>query len=155
MITSISKSTRSALTGGGLAGYKLVEYGTAICRASVLEGGAPMVLGTSGVKSNYAYKRGVADPIFKDTGSLIQYTNVLVGFTDEDCKEDIAMRPYIILEDENGDTVTIYGGIVYRSIGYIAYQNRKAFTPGSAAYEYVWNIIHYVYGKQYDADYKK
>ena len=67
----------------------------------------------------------------------------------------IAMRPYIILEDENGDTVTIYGGIVYRSIGYIAYQNRKAFTPGSAAYEYVWNIIHYVYGKQYDADYKK
>ena len=155
MITSISKSTRSALTGGGLAGYKLVEYGTAICRASVLEGGAPMVLGTSGVKSNYAYKRGVADPIFKDTGSLIQYTNVLVGFTDEDCKEDIAMRPYIILEDENGNTVTIYGGIVYRSIGYIAYQNRKAFTPGSAAYEYVWNIIHYVYGKQYDADYKK
>lgn len=155
MITSISKSTRSALTGGGLAGYRLVEYGTAICRASVLEGGAPMVLGTSGVKSNYAYKRGVADPIFKDTGSLIQYTNVLVGFTDEDCKEDIAMRPYIILEDENGDTVTIYGGIVYRSIGYIAYQNRKAFTPGSAAYEYVWNIIHYVYGKQYDADYKK
>ena len=155
MITSISKSTRSALTGGGLAGYKLVEYGTAICRASVLEGGAPMVLGTSGVKSNYAYKRGVADPIFKDTGSLIQYTNVLVGFTDEDCKEDIAMRPYIILEDENGNTVTIYGGIVYRSIGFIAYQNRKAFTPGSAAYEYVWNIIHYVYGKQYDADYKK
>ena len=155
MITSINKSTRSALSGNGLAGYRLVEYGTALCRASVLEGGAPMVLGTSGVKSNYAYKRGVADPVFKDTGSAIQYTNVLVGFTDEDCKEDIAMRPYIILEDENGDTVTIYGGIVYRSIGYIAYQNRKAFTPGSAAYEYVWNIIHYVYGKQYDADYKK
>ncbi|MGN1026777.1 MAG: leucine-rich repeat domain-containing protein [Faecousia sp.] len=155
MITSISKSVRSALTGGGLAGYKLVEYGTALCRASVLEGGAPMVLGTSGVKSNYAYKRDVADPIFKDTGSAIQYTNVLVGFTDEDCKEDIAMRPYIILEDENGDTVTIYGGIVYRSVGYIAYQNRSAFTPGSAAYQYVWDIIHYVYGDQYDADYKK
>ena len=154
MITSISKSTRSALMGDGLAGYKLVEYGTAICRASALEGGAPMVLGTPGVKSNYAYKRDVADPIFKDTGSLIQYTNVLVGFTDEDCKEDIAMRPYITLEDENGDTVTLYGGIVYRSIGYIAYQNRNAFAPGSNAYNYVWNIIHYVYEDQYDADYK-
>ncbi|MDY4490709.1 MAG: leucine-rich repeat domain-containing protein [Candidatus Faecousia sp.] len=154
MITSISKSTRSALMGDGLAGYKLVEYGTAICRASALEGGAPMVLGTPGVKSNYAYKRGVADPIFKDTGSLIQYTNVLVGFTDEDCKEDIAMRPYIILEDEKGETVTLYGGIVYRSIGYIAYQNRNAFAPGSNAYNYVWDIIHYVYGDQYDADYK-
>ena len=154
MITSVSKSTRSALMGDGLAGYKLVEYGTALCRASALEGGAPMVLGTPGVKSNYAYKRGVADPIFKDTGSLIQYTNVLVGFTDEDCKEDIAMRPYIILEDGNGDTVTLYGGTVFRSIGYIAYQNRSAFAPGTAAYDYVWNIIHYVYGDQYDADYK-
>ena len=154
MITSISKSTRSSLMGDGLAGFKLVEYGTALCRASALEGGAPMVLGTPGVKSNYAYKRGVADPIFKDTGSLIQYTNVLVGFSDEDCKEDIAMRPYIVLEDENGETVTIYGGTVYRSIGYIAYQNRNAFAPGTAAYDYVWNIIHYVYGDQYDADYR-
>ena len=154
MITSINKGTRSALMGDGLAGYTLVEYGTALCRASALAGGSPLVLGTAGVKSNHAYKQGVADPIFKDTGSLIQYTNVLVGFTDEDCREDIAMRPYIILADEAGETVTIYGGIVYRSIGYIAWQNRNAFTPGSAAYEYVWNIIHYVYGDQYDADYK-
>ena len=155
MITSISKSTRSALAGSGLAGYKLVEYGTALCRAGVVDSGAPMVLGTPDVKSNYAYKRGVADPIFKDTGSAIQYTNVLVGFTDEDCKEDIAMRPYIILEDENGDTVTVYGGIVYRSIGYIAYQNRNAFPAGSDAYAYVWDIIHKVYGSQYDKEYKK
>ena len=50
--------------------------------------------------------------------------------------------------------VTIYGGTVYRSIGYIAYQNRNAFKTGSEAYNYVWNIIHYVYGDQYDADYK-
>ena len=154
MITSINKSTRSALMGDGLAGYTLVEYGTALCRASALQGGAPMVLGAPGVKSNYAYKKDVADPIFKDTGSLIQYTNVLVGFTDADCKEDIAMRPYIILKDAKGETVTIYGGIVYRSIGYIAYQNRSAFTPGSDAYNYVWDIIHYVYGSKYDADYK-
>ena len=154
MITSINKSTRSALSGNGLAGYTLVEYGTALCRAGVVDGGAPLVLGTPGVKSNYAYKRGVADPIFKDTGSAIQYTNVLVGFTDEDCKEDIAMRPYIILENEKGETVTLYGGTVYRSIGYIAYQNRNAFKTGSEAYNYVWNIIHYVYGDQYDADYK-
>ena len=154
MITSINKSTRSALMGDGLAGYTLVEYGTALCRAGTSGSSVSLVLGGTGVKSNHAYKKGVSDPIFKDTGSLIQYTNVLVGFTDEDCREDIAMRPYIILADETGETVTIYGGIVYRSIGYIAWQNRNAFTPGSAAYEYVWNIIHYVYGDQYDADYK-
>ena len=154
MITSINKSTRSALMGDGLAGYTLVEYGTALCRAGTSGSSVSLVLGGTGVKSNHAYKKGVSDPIFKDTGSLIQYTNVLVGFTDEDCREDIAMRPYIILADETGETVTIYGGIVYRSIGYIAWQNRNAFTPGSAAYEYVWNIIRYVYGDQYDADYK-
>ena len=154
MITSINQATRNALTGSGLAGFTLLEYGTALCRSSVLEGGAPLVLGTAGVKSNYAYLKDVADPVFKYTGGLIQYTNVLVGFSDEDCKEDIAMRPYIKLQDESGEVVTIYGGTVYRSIGYIAYQNRNAFKPGSEAYNYVWNIIHYVYGDQYDADYK-
>ena len=91
----------------------------------------------------------------KDTGALIQYTNVLVGFSMEECKKDIAMRPYMILESPDGEQVTIYGGIVHRSIGYIAYRNRDVFAPGSDAYEYVWNIIREVYGTEYDAEYKK
>ena len=154
MITSINQSTKKALTGKGLAGYTLVEYGTALCRASALADGQPMTLENSNVKYNYAYKKGVADPVFKYSGNLVQYTNVLVGFTDDDCKDDIAMRPYIILQDAEGETVTIYGGIIYRSIGYIAYQNRNAFAVGSDAYEYVWSIIHHVYGDEFDADYK-
>ena len=154
MITSITKDNKSALTGKGLAGYKLVEYGTALCWAKDLEGGKPMVLGQSYVKSNYAYKRGVADPVFATSGNLVQYTNVLVGFSLDQCKDDIAMRPYITLEDGNGQQITLYGGIVYRSIGYIAYQNRNVFKPGNASYDYVWEIIHHVYGKKYDADYK-
>jgi hypothetical protein len=114
----------------------------------------PPVLGKSYARSNYAYKRGVADPVFAYSGNLVQYTNVLVGFNLDQCKEDIAMRPYMILEDTEGKHVTIYGGTVYRSIGYIAYQNRGVFAPGSAAYNYVWEIIHHVYGNKYDADYK-
>ena len=153
MITSVDQNTRDALTGNGLAGFRLVEYGTLLAQTGKL-GSDPLVLGGANVRSNYAYRRGVADPVFKRVDGLIQYTNVLVGFTQENCKEDIAMRPYIILEDEAGQTYTIYGGIVYRSVGYIAYQNRNAFAPGSAAYQYVWDIIHYVYGDQYDADYK-
>ena len=46
------------------------------------------------------------------------------------------------------------GGTVYRSIGYVAYQNRNSFRPGTAAYDYVWEIIHYVYGSEYDSEYK-
>ena len=155
MITSVNQDTRNKLTGNGLAGFKLLEYGTLLAQTSKL-GDNPLVLGGGEyVKSNYAYKKGVADPVFKYTNGLIQYTNVLIGFTDEQCKEDIAMRPYMKLLDENGEEVVIYGGIVYRSIGYIAYQNRNAFQPRSAAYEYVWGIIHNVYGNQYDNEYKK
>ena len=154
MITSLTKSNKSALTGNGLAGYKLLEYGTALCFASDLDGGLPMILGETYVRSNFAYKRDVADPVFSYEGDLMNYTNVLVGFSLDQCKDDIAMRPYIILEDAQGNPVTLYGGIVYRSIGYVALQNRNVFKPGSGSYDYVWEIIHHVYGDQYDADYK-
>ena len=62
------------------------------------------------------------------------------------------MRPYITLKDAQGQTVTLYGGTVARSIGYIAWQNRDTYKPGTAGYKYVWNIIHAVYGDQYDSE---
>ena len=151
MITSVDGALKSALIKEGVYGLTLVEYGTVLARASAIGGGD---LTLQNGKSNYAYKRGVADPVFAYAGSLVQYTNVLVGFSDEDCKEDIAMRPYIILQDAAGSSYTLYGGMVYRSIGYVAYQNRNSFRPGTAAYDYVWEIIHYVYGSEYDSEYK-
>ena len=147
MITSIERNKKSDLTSGGLAGYKLLEYGTVLAWSSNLAGGNPLVLGRDYAKSNYAYKKGVADPVFAYAGNLMQHTNVLVGFTLDECKDDIAMRPYMILEDEHGEQMTIYGGIVHRSIGYIAWQNKDVFTPGSAAYNYVWEIIRHVYAE--------
>ena len=154
MITSLTKTNKTALTGKGLAGFKLLEYGTALCFASEIPQGDALVLGRDFTRSNYAYKKGVADPVFASTTDLIQYTNVLVGFSLDQCKDDIAMRPYIILEDAAGNQITLYGGTIYRSIGYIAYQNRTVFTPKTASYNYVWEIIHHVYGDKYDADYK-
>ena len=153
MITSLDKANREKLIQGTLAGFELVEYGTAVAWAQHLDQGYDLVLGSKATMSNYAYKRGEADPIFKDTGDLIQYTNVLVGFTMEQCKPDLAMRPYIILE-KDGKQITLYGGIVERSIGYIAYQNRDSFGNDTEAYEYVWEIIHSVYGNIYDKEYK-
>ena len=46
--------------------------------------------------------------------------------------------------------LSFYGGIVYRSIGYITYQNRNVFEPGTEEHNYIWAIIHYVYGHIYD-----
>ena len=151
MITSMEKSKKDSLTSEGLAGYTLKEYGTVVTWTSRLEGGNPLVLGRSYSLSNYAYKKGVADPVFAYNGSLMQYTNVLVGFNLDQCKDDIAMRPYMILTDAEGNDITLYGGIVQRSIGYIAAQNANTFDPvtESNAYKYVWDIIRHVYGEDY------
>ncbi len=147
MITSIEQNKKLNMTIGNLSGYTLQEYGTVLAWSSDLEGGNPLVLGPDYAKSNYAYKRGVADPIFAFSGTLMQYTNVLVGFSLDQCKDDIAMRPYMILKNAEGEEVTLYGGIVHRSIGYIAWQNKDVFTPGTDAYNYVWEIINHVYAQ--------
>ena len=56
------------------------------------------------------------------------------------------MRSYMKLQSPSGEEIILYGGPVHRSIGYIAYQNKSAFSKGSSAYNYVWDIIHAVYG---------
>ena len=141
MITGISETKRTALIGAqGLAGYTLEEYGTVVMRGV----GTPTLENSH----NFAYKKGKADPVFARAGGMIQYTNVLVGFSLEDCKDTLTLRPYIKLKDTTtGETVTLYGGCVSRSIGYIAKQNENTYQPGTAGYKYVHEIIDAVYGK--------
>ena len=139
MITSLTKEAKAALTKAGLAGYTLEEYGTVVAWSKEL-GDKPLTLSTG--SSNYAYRKGVSDPVFANVGNLTQYTNVLVwdSLPDEKYAMDIAMRPYIILS-KDGETVTLYGGTVSRSIGYVAQQNADTFPKGSAGYKYVHDII--------------
>ena len=153
MITSVPTDKKKTLISSSLAGYKLLEYGTLVAWDSDLNG-ASLTFESLNVKYAYAYKKGVADPVFNTTGGLTQYTNVLVGFSLEQCSPDLAMRPYMILETDDGAQITLYGGTVHRSIGYIAWQNRNVFSPGSASYAYIWDIIHGVYGDAYDSEYK-
>ena len=151
MITSIDQTNKDALTAAGLAGYTLEEYGTAIAWASQLGNTKPLTLGKSYVSSNYAYKKDVADPIFHSDDNVMQYTNVLVGFSLDQCSDDIAMRPYMILKDAEGNEITLYGGIVERSIGYIALQNQDTYAEGTEEYAYIMNIVNHVYGETSDA----
>lgn len=143
MITGISENARTALAGAqGLGGYTLEEYGTVVMRGV----GTPTLENSK--SHNFAYKKGKADPVFARVGGMIQYTNVLVGFGLEDCKDTLTLRPYIKLKDTTtGETVTLYGGCVSRSIGYIAKQNENTYQPGTAGYKYVHEIIDAVYGK--------
>ena len=141
MITAIDQNVKKSLVSkAGLAGYTLEEYGTVVQWADSL--GSDTLNLNSSDKQNYAYKKGKADPIFAKADGMIQYTNVLVGFTDAQCQPDLVMRPYIKLKDTATDeTVTLYGGCVTRSIGYVAWQNRDTYKPGTASYKYVWSII--------------
>ena len=144
MITSMDEKDKAALAGNGLAGYTLKEYGTAIAWADQLSSGKPLVLGKSHVRYNYAYsKEKGKDPIYDNKDGRMFYTNVLVGFGLNQCNDDIAMRPYMILEDAEGSEITLYGGIVERSIGYIAseIQKKNLYAPDSAEYEYLQKII--------------
>lgn len=143
MITGIGENARTALTGArGLGGYTLEEYGTVVMRGV----GTPTLENSK--SHNFAYKKGKADPIFSRANGMIQYTNVLVGFSLEDCKDMLTLRPYIKLKDvTTGETVTLYGGCVSRSIGYIAKQNENTYKPGTAGYKYIHEIIDAVYGK--------
>ena len=142
MIPSLTKQAKAARKKGELAGYTLEEYGTVAVWSSDLDN-QPLTLNTKKSRSNYAYKRGVSDPVFANVGALTQYTNVLVWDSLEAKKydEDIVMRPYIKLSNQAGETVTLYGGTVSRSIGYVAQQNANTFAKGTAGYKYVHEII--------------
>ena len=148
MITGIDQDVKKSLVSkAGLAGYTLEEYGTVVQWADTL--GSNTLNLNSSDKQNYAYKKGKADPVFARQDGKMLYTNVLVGFSLEDCAKDLVLRPYIKLKDmTTGETVTLYGGSVCRSIGYIAKQNENTYKPGSSGYKYVHKIIAAVYDQE-------
>jgi hypothetical protein len=151
LITGVPEDKKETLIQSGIDGWKLLEYGTLVAWDTEHPAGE-LLLDKKYSHSAVAYRRGKADPIFRSKDGLCEYTNVLVNLTDEKCVPQLVMRPYMKLERE-GETLVLYGGTVTRSIGYIASQNRNAFAPGTAAYAYLWHIIHYVYGTAYDKDY--
>ena len=139
MITGITQDNKKALTSkAGLSGYTLEEYGTVVMRGV----GTPTLENSQ--SHNFAYKKGKADPIFSRANGMIQYTNVLVGFSLDDCKDTLTLRPYIKLKDmTTGEIVTLYGGCVCRSIYQVAKQNENTYKPGTAGYKYIHKILDY------------
>ena len=144
MITALDEATKKALTGKGLAGYTLEEYGTVVSWTAALGNGSFLRLGESYARSNYAYRKGKADPVFARKNGIIQYTNVLVleNLTEADYDKDLTLRAYIRLRNtETGETVTLYGGTVTRSIYYVAQQNTDTYKSGTAGHKFVHKII--------------
>ena len=147
MITALDEATKKALTGKGLAGYTLEEYGTVVSWTDALGNDGFLRLGEDYAHSNYAYRKGKADPVFARKNGFIQYTNVLVleNLTEADYDKDLTLRAYIQLRNtETGETVTLYGGTVTRSIYYVAKQNADTYKSGTPGYKFVHKIINAV-----------
>ena len=147
MITALDEANKKALTGKGLAGYTLEEYGTVVSWTGALGNDSFLRLGEDYAHSNYAYRKGKADPVFARKNGIIQYTNVLVleNLTEADYNKDLTLRAYIRLRNtETGEIVTLYGGTVTRSIYYVAKQNDDTYKPGTAGYKFVHKIINAV-----------
>jgi len=158
IITSIPTTSRNSLLNTNLDGYKVMEYGTLMAWNTKLNGQEPVV-GRANVSKGRAYDRvNKINSLYKQGNGKYQYTNVLVGsYTDEECARDVAMRSYMIIRpttaSDSSKDIVIYGGTLYRSISYVALQNKAAFKPNTENYEYIFSLIKAGYPDVYDEEY--
>ena len=142
-----NKLMKGNLLTGNLEGYTLVEMGTlykwASSESELLRGAAASYVygGSAGEKfREYAQK-----------GTRSWFTGMLTEIPGdaETLNSDIVSRPYMVLE-RDGEQITLYGGVVQRSIYYVAKQNADHWATGTDFDNYVENIIatvEAVYGK--------
>ncbi len=143
--TGIAADVKAALTGAGLDGFQLVEYGTIVMTQSNMDKGYALVLGGEKVAGGRSYwtENGVTnDRVFETVDGRQRFTSVLVGLPATRYKTEFAFRGYIILQ-KDGVRYTLYGPPVARSIYYLAQRllDRGDYAPGSAEDVFLRGII--------------
>ena len=142
--SGISTALRDALTGDGVEGYRLTEYGTMSMAASNLEH-YPFVRDCEKVRSGRSYwtENGkLNDNITETVDGRHRFASVLTGVPDRQLGSEIAFRAYGVLVNEEGEEVLIYGPTMRRSIYTVAQQVAAAgeFKKGTAGFNYVQNL---------------
>lgn len=143
--TGISADTRAALTTGGVAGYKLKEYGTLVMNNAnrnqypMIKNGEKVLSGMSyGINSGGALE----DKIYETVSGRYRYTSVLVGLPADQYKVEYAFRGYAVLE-KDGTEIVIYGPIVAKSIYELAKQvlDMGTYQSGTEADAFLRKLI--------------
>lgn len=143
--TGISTDTRKKLTGGGISGYKLVEYGTLVM-TEANKSKYPFILGGNKVGTGRAYGKNssgkLEDFVYETVDGRYRYTSVLVGLPPEQYKTNFAFRGYLVLTKDGKNTI-IYGPPVAKNISDLAQQalNSGQYAKGSDAYKFLKKII--------------
>lgn len=143
--TGIEMGIREKLLGEGIEGYRLKEYGTLVMN-NANRAAYPMIKDGEKVAKGIAYGMGtdgtVIDNIFETANNRYRFTSVLVGLPAEQYKTDFAFRGYTVLT-KDGEDITIYGPIVYRSIYDLAEQalSLNLYEEGSDAWSFLKQLI--------------
>lgn len=150
-MTSVNRKDANALMGGNLiqtevmAGYRMTQAGTLFkwgtTADTVLTNGNAASSLVYGVEGESSFR------VFKKVGDRDWFTGMLTGLgTDkETLNKDLVSRPYAVLE-RDGETITIYGGTIQRSIYYVAKQNEN-WKVGTVYNDYIKKIIAAVEGQ--------
>ncbi len=144
--TGISADLRkNLLSSAGVNGFKLKEYGTLVMNNKNREQ-YPMIKDGEKVVSGISYGKDssgkLKDVVFETVDGRYRYTSVLIGIPATAYKTEYAFRGYIILE-KDGQTYTLYGPPVARSIYYLAdlLLERGSYQPGTAPHQFLEKII--------------
>jgi len=143
--TGISEELRNRLTGGGVNGYVLKEYGTLVMNNANRQA-YPMIKGGEKVASGMSYginaDGGLDDYIYERVDGRIRFTSVFVGLPTNQYKTEFAFRGYAVLE-KDGVRTTVYGPVMARSMYSLAEQvlGMGTYPEGSDAYNFLHQII--------------
>lgn len=122
--TGISADLKNLLSGEGVDGYHLKEYGTLVMN-NANRGLYPMIRGGEKVRGGIAYGWNedgtLTDTVYETVDGRIRYTLVLVGLPPDQYKVEYAFRGYLVLEKDGVETV-VYGPAVAKSIYVLAEQ---------------------------------
>ena len=149
-MTSVDEKNANALIAGNLIrtkvmeGYRMTQSGTLF---KWYNGKALTNDGNTASSLVYGIKGESKFRVFQKVNGRNWFTGMLtnLGADKDTLDKDLLSRPYAVLE-RNGETITIYGGSIQRSIYYVATQNRD-WKVGTVYNDYIKKIIAAVEGQ--------
>lgn len=143
--SGISQETKNKLTGSGVEGYTVKEYGTLLLPSNLL-GESQLTLDTEKAARGLSYgkdeKGQIVDKVLEKVSGRDRFASVLVGLPVSQYKTEFAFRAYMVLT-KNGKDIVIYGPQKEKSIYGLAEQilNADAYPQGSSPEVFLRKIV--------------
>lgn len=143
--SGIAQETKTLLTGKGIDGYIVKEYGTLLLPKAML-GNSMLTLSTEQAATGLSYGTDASGNPVNKVLELVdgreRFASVLVGLPVSQYKTEVAFRAYITLT-KNGEDITIYGPQNAKSIYDLSQQllNMKIYPEGSTPDVFLKKVV--------------